>query len=84
MKDFRLSSLQDDLLRCQGNLQTMTSQKEQIEEEMEEMKKVCLCPEMRCPDRENDLIETVSCKRGVLIRIISRKRGVLIGMMSCY
>jgi hypothetical protein len=39
MKDFRLSSLQDDLLRCQGNLQTVTSQKEQIEEEMEEMKK---------------------------------------------
>ena len=58
----------------------MTSQKEKIEEEMEELK-VGLCPEMRSPDREDVLIETMSCKRGVLIEKISRKRGVLIGMM---
>ncbi|CAI8002857.1 hypothetical protein GBAR_LOCUS3499 [Geodia barretti] len=39
MKDFRYSSLQNDLLNCQEDLQTMTSQKEKIEEEMEELKR---------------------------------------------
>ena len=37
----------------------MTSQKEKIEEEMGELK-VGLCPETRCPDREDVLIETMS------------------------